>query len=331
MNANQLRQSLDRLNLSPAEAAQLLGVTPRTVRRWLEGEEMTGPAVQAIRAWIRLRDRHLPWRPDAVSIVQDNQDQIERHRLHTIKFDAILSRVENSGRARLPWVIDWDKGEATLGPMEVGFYKLPNGGFSLSTYRRTDGVPDVDRDAEFIEEAVYCIAQALKRQDPKFGPVTLVAHDGPAKWKVTSQSFEEFATVKEAIHCACQKLGTPDFREPFIATASPMELLYDHHELRRICERRTAAPPALEEVAAYTRKHSSRFARLEPKMLGPEETRQRERYIETLAEKISELANEARDGLVSYQEFDTLLGALHAAGFYPDGELVSAVARALVT
>ena len=42
-------------------------------------------------------------------------------------------------------------------------------------------------------------------------------------------------------------------------------------------------------------------------------------------------ADKARDGLVSYLEFDTLLGALHAAGFYPKGELVSAVARALAS
>ena len=106
MEAHQLRQSLDRLNLSPAETAQLLGVTPRTVRRWLDGEEMTGPAVQAIRAWICLHDRHLPWRPDAVSIIENDQDQIDRHRLHAVNFDAILSRVENAAaRGYLGWSI----------------------------------------------------------------------------------------------------------------------------------------------------------------------------------------------------------------------------------
>ena len=47
----------------------------------------------------------------------------------------------------------------------------------------------------------------------------------------------------------------------------------------------------------------------------------RQKQIEGLAGKISELATEAREGLVSYQEFDVLLGALHAAGFYPDGDL----------
>ena len=225
---------------------------------------MTGPAVQAIRAWICLHDRHLPWRPDAVSIIENDQDQIDRHRLHAVNFDAILSRVEKRGRARLPWVVDWDKGKATLGPMEVGFYKLLNGGFSLSTYRRSDGNPDVDRDAEFLEEAVHCIAMALKKQDPKLGPVTLVVHDDPPKGGFASQRFEEFAALKDAIRVACQKLDTPGFHEPFIATGSPMELLYDHHDVRRICERRVAAPPALEAVAEYTRKHSSQFRKIKP-------------------------------------------------------------------
>jgi hypothetical protein len=292
---------------------------------------MTGPAVQAIHAWIRLHNRHLPWRPDTVSIIEDDQDQIERHRLHTINFGAILSRVEKRNTARLPWVVDWDKGKAILGPMEVGFYKLVSGGFSLSTYRRSDGHPDVERDADLIEEAIYCIAQALKKQKPDFGPVVLVSHDGPAKGRVASQRLETFPTLKAAIQHACQASGTSGFHEPFIATESPMELLYDHHELRRICQRRIEVPPALEAVAAYARQHSNMFVRTGPAMLGQAETMRRQRYIEELAQKISDLADKARDGLVSYREFDTLLGALHAVGFYPKGELVSAVARALAS
>jgi hypothetical protein len=49
-----------------------------------------GPADQAIRAWVRLHERHLPWRPDSISIAQDDQDQIARHRSHTIDLDAVL-------------------------------------------------------------------------------------------------------------------------------------------------------------------------------------------------------------------------------------------------
>lgn len=330
MTKNEFSQSLLRLNLSPPEAAQILSVTPRTIRRWLDDEEISGPAEQAIRAWIRLHDRHLPWRPDSVSVIENDQDQIERHRLHTVNFDAILSRVERRGSGRLPWVVDWDQGRATLGPMEVGFYKLPDGGFSLSTYRRSDGDPDVNRDAELIEEAIYCIAQVMKKQNPEFGPVTLVVHEDPVKGRTASQRLEKFPTLRDAIRRACQKLGTPNFHEPFIASEGLGELLWDHHQLRRICERSITAPPALEAVAAYVKQHSGMFVRTGPAMLGPAESEQRRRHIGNIGEKISDLAKAGRDGLVSYQEFDTLLGALHAAGFFPDGKLVSGVAQALV-
>src|ERR1039457_753734 len=131
MTKNQLEQYLLRLDLSPAQAAQLLSVSPRTVRRWQEGEDVPGPAEQAIRAWVRLHERHLPWRPDSISIAQDDQDQIARHRSHTIDLDAVLQKVEMRGGAKAPWSVDWDHGRASLETMEVSFYKLQDGGFSL--------------------------------------------------------------------------------------------------------------------------------------------------------------------------------------------------------
>jgi len=65
-------------------------------------------------------------------------------------------------------------------------------------------------------------------------------------------------------------------------------------------------------------------------MLSPADTTKRQQQIETLADKLLELAANARDGVVEYGQFDAILSALHNAGFFPDGELVSAVARALV-
>ena len=96
MTSPELRLTLSRLELTQAETAQLLGVAPRTVRRWLDGEDIPGPAEQALRAWIKLHDRNLPWRPDTESVVQDDQDEIARHE-----------------RPRSRWMNCW------LGPMEV--------------------------------------------------------------------------------------------------------------------------------------------------------------------------------------------------------------------
>jgi hypothetical protein len=67
--------------------------------------------------------------------------------------------------------------------MEVSYYKLESGSFSLANYRRKDADPDVQRDWEAIEDAAASIAYAL-RKDPDYGPVTLVVHDGPALGRV---------------------------------------------------------------------------------------------------------------------------------------------------
>jgi hypothetical protein len=330
MSNEEFRQSLVRLKLSPTEAAQLLSVTPRTVHRWLEEEEVSGPHEQAVRAWIRLHNQHLAWRPDSVSIIQNDQDQITRHRLHVVNLDSILACVEQRGGPRVPWDVDWSQGNATLGPVEVGFYKLQSGSFSLSTYRRKDGDADVDRDAEIIEDAMYCIAQAHKKHNPDFGPVALVVHDGPAKGRVAKQRIEDFKTLKDAIDRVCSNNESPDFYAPFIMTKTPSEVLLDTHDLKRICAQRTAVPRALSAVAAYVRENSWAFVRARRVMPGPTDVAQRREQIEGLADKLDTLASKARRSLVSYQEFDMLLGALHGVGFFPRGDLISEVARAMV-
>src|SRR5262249_53171535 len=146
MSIAELEQSLIRLDLSQTEGAQLLGVAPRTLRRWLDGEDLPGPAEQAIRAWLRLHERRLPWRPNSAAIAGDDQYQIARHREHAINLSDIIGRVEARGGPRTPWAVDRRRSRATFGPMEVSFYTLPNGGFSLASYTRKDGNPDVERD-----------------------------------------------------------------------------------------------------------------------------------------------------------------------------------------
>jgi hypothetical protein len=329
MTEPELRQLLARLELSQNEAAQLLGVAARTVRRWLEGEEIPGPAEQALRAWIRLHEWNLPWRPDAESIVDDDQDQIARHRAHAIRLDELLAGVEARGGPRVPWLVDRGRQIATLGPMEVSYYKLLNGGFSLANYRRKDGEPDVQKDWEAIEDAAFCIAQAMKK-DPEYGPVTLVIHDGPAFGRVAHQEFEQFESNRAALRRVCESIGSPGFHDPFIMGRNPADLIWDPQELRRECERRIKGPAALAAVADYTRRNSAFFVRNGPRMLTPAETARRRERIEALADKLDDLAKNAGDGLVEYRQFEMVLGHLHAEGFFPDTALVSAVAKALL-
>ena len=166
MTEREFQECLADLRLSPTEAARLLSVNTRTVRRWSESpEEIPGPAEQALRAWQRLNRFGLAWRPDGLPIGEDDPDfanQIALYREHAIQLDALIRKVKARGGPTVAWEVDVEGGEAKLGPVTVGFYLLPNGkSFSPSTYRRGDREPDLVRDATLIEDAYFCIAQAL--------------------------------------------------------------------------------------------------------------------------------------------------------------------------
>jgi len=163
MTTDELTEHLTHLNLDHPEAAQLLGVNPRTLRRWFEGEEVPSLAEAALRAWRALHDRNLPWKPDSFSLVHDDQKQIELHRRHTVDLAAVLKKIEERGGPAHPWIVDLSKRSATFGPFEVGFYDLESGSFSISSYRRLDDPPDLVRDMPFIEEAAFCISKAFEK------------------------------------------------------------------------------------------------------------------------------------------------------------------------
>src|SRR5271163_2042752 len=98
MTAAELGDILTYLGIDHVEGAQLLGVAPRTMRRWLlEGEEIPGPAIVALRAWRAMHSRHLDWKPDAQTLFEDDQDQIARYRNHVVDTYAALKRVEMRG------------------------------------------------------------------------------------------------------------------------------------------------------------------------------------------------------------------------------------------
>jgi hypothetical protein len=256
MTTEELGEHLSFLKLSPPEAAQLLGVSARTLRRYLEGEDVPGPIEAALRAWRALEKRHLPWKPRSELIVSDDQDETERHRKYAEEMKAVLKRVEARGGPKNPWTVDLSKHTASFGHFEVGFYKLQKGGFSLSTYRRKDAAPDVARDLSDIEDAAHCINAAF---------------------------------AKARTSCA-----------------------------------------ALKAVAEYTRKHSSIFVVDGPRMLDRSEKARRQKKIEAVADKIDALAVVASDGNGNYVEFESMLGELHTAGFYPQMSLISDVAHAMV-
>jgi hypothetical protein len=161
MTLAEFTERLVALRLSLAEAALLLGVSERSVRRWSE-EGVPGPAAAALRAWCSLDQQHLPWKPDSISILKQDHDQLRRMREHDQLLDQVMKEVEARGGPANPWTVDLDKCRASFAHAEVGFHKLANGSFSPSTYRRLDRTP-TDADKPEISDAVYSIAKAFSR------------------------------------------------------------------------------------------------------------------------------------------------------------------------
>lgn len=66
MNAGELRDLLEALNLRQTEAARLLRIDPRTMRRYVLGEcRVPGPVAAALETWARSGiPRGLEGRPD---------------------------------------------------------------------------------------------------------------------------------------------------------------------------------------------------------------------------------------------------------------------------
>jgi hypothetical protein len=115
---------------------------------------------------------------------------------------------------------------------------------------------------------------------------------------------------------------------PFIMAGN--SLLIDKPDLRRECQRRKERATAPKVVADYVHTHSSIFVRDGARLMTPRQTAQQKARIEAVATEIEALADPAKQGEVSYGQFEALLGELHKLGFFPETSAVAAVARAFV-
>ena len=149
MSSTDLAEQLAALRLSPADAADHLGVSERSVHRWLAGETVPGPVEAALRAWKRLDDLKQPWRPKTMLAPDYALAQV-------------LKEIAARGGPREVWSVDLAKSTATFDRAAVSFYRTPEGGFSPSTYHRRDREPSVD-DTLDIQDAVYWIDRAVSR------------------------------------------------------------------------------------------------------------------------------------------------------------------------
>jgi transcriptional regulator with XRE-family HTH domain len=266
MSGQELQEHIQALGLTQAEAAQLLGISPRTITRWCtEGEEVSGPAEAALRAWRRLDARHLAWRPDSVSILEDDAERIGTHRQEAINLDDILRRVEARGGPHIPWAVSLPESEATLGRIHVSFYKLQNGGFSLSVYSRRDGVyPDVERDWPLIEDAAFCIAQEFEKHRGRVEALKVVAAEIRSKSNIFGQrgprmlNPAERADRQKAIEARADQIDALAERA---AEGQPTT----YREFNAILLELSSlgySPPVLSRVSAVARKYVEPRARV---------------------------------------------------------------------
>jgi len=147
--------ALGQLGLSQLEAARLLGVKSRTIQRWVAGNPPVGePAAQALRAWCRLAEHGLAWRPDSDPIDSEDLGAIARRRQLAIGLEGLIRRVASRGGPKKRWRINLKRRRAMAGSISVTFNTLANGGFCPASYRRLDNSTNRAADAELIEEAI---------------------------------------------------------------------------------------------------------------------------------------------------------------------------------
>jgi hypothetical protein len=169
------------LNLSPTEAARLLSVTPRTVNRWLKNpHEISGPAEQALRAWIILKDHNVSWRPDCVPIPFLKEEEAEATyqiknwvaKKYNLRVINIIKKVKKRGELSLPWQIDFKKGSIKLEKTIEVFFKMPSGKprnvrrqLVIFGYKRLDDQSaDIKHNQYLIEEAVFTIDEVANEK-----------------------------------------------------------------------------------------------------------------------------------------------------------------------
>lgn len=75
MISSQVKDCLEKLGLQPADAARLLSVDVKTVDRWMAPVgKIPETAAQALRAWMRLAEMGLPWRPDELPLGMSREE-----------------------------------------------------------------------------------------------------------------------------------------------------------------------------------------------------------------------------------------------------------------
>lgn len=200
MTPAEVCEHLQLLGLSPVQAAKLLGVGLRTMRRWTDpgeadaqasdsqagqGGSIPGPAEQALRAWLKLHRLGLSWRPGAEPLTSAGVTGGAGSALEAARLASMLQRVRERGGPAEPWDIDLGRGLARLGVRRVSFCRVTGAGASAGFVLQSAWREDARRgqeagqgaNAAALEDASACIARRLAAErDP---PRLLLALEPP--------------------------------------------------------------------------------------------------------------------------------------------------------
>jgi len=85
----------------------------------------------------------------------------------------------------------------------------------------------------------------------------------------------------------------------------------------------------INKLAKYVLNNSDAFAQDGRRMFTKPEADKHKKRIESVARRLEQLAAEAENRFVAYEEFHKLLSQLHELGFFPTERLVRSVAQAI--
>src|SRR5262249_14759647 len=150
----------------------LLGVKLRTVQRWAAGRPAVGePAAQALKAWRRLAERGIAWRPDGDPVEAEELVPFAARRRAALEPTENLRRhavLRAGGRRR--GRINIERCGATSQVMVVHFNRLADGSFLPASYRRLEGLAEPEADRPLLEEATAAFLDVAARTGAAAGP-----------------------------------------------------------------------------------------------------------------------------------------------------------------
>src|SRR5262249_49039019 len=134
---------------------------------WAAGRPAVGePAAQALRAWCRLAERGVAWRPDGEPVEREDLAALADRRRADLGVPEIVLRSKEQRNAwRRSWHVNIDRWRATSAVMVVHFNRLADGGFLPASYRRLDGDADFQRDRPLLEGAIAAFLEAATKVD----------------------------------------------------------------------------------------------------------------------------------------------------------------------